>query len=225
MNKKWITVPALLVCCFLVSGASLAAVVDEEDLDRDTRQVILVDEDGDRVTISLEEGPVLRIVSAKDDEVVEIDLSDIEKVVAEAVDSVNEALEDMSEVQVDIQLGRHNRCLVHDDQDNVVIDVGEIIEGIGRTLEHTFVGLEREIEKWTRESLSASSDGDLELDLTLNLDELHRNLAALELPELELELEHHDLDTDELREELAELRQEMARLQDRLRERQQRARH
>ncbi|MCP4144954.1 MAG: hypothetical protein GY752_06675, partial [bacterium] len=63
------------------------------------------------------------------------DFEELEATIEEAVGSVGEALEELKEMQISIEVGNNNEMKISKADEEIIIDVDTIIAGVGAALE------------------------------------------------------------------------------------------
>jgi len=163
------------------------------------QRIIVKGEDGEQIVISLHEGPSVRIVSDKGDEdVVEIDLSGISEIVSEAMVVIGESLAELSEMQIEMKLGRENVFVFSDEDDEVMVNLEEVFENVGGLLREAFEDIDFEIADSIDKAWGTDDLAD-EWQYTKDDDVSQAELLQLELDQLRVELE-------KLREDLRKLK-------------------
>lgn len=116
----------------LVTLMSLSALAQDEGK---AKTIDIRGDDGEHIIMVITEGKGLVVTDAETGEVIaEVDFEELEATIEEAVGSVGEALEELREMQISIEIGVNNELkIVHADEE-IVIDVDTIIAGVSAAL-------------------------------------------------------------------------------------------
>ena len=185
----------VLVVGVATAGASAATeqweIASSQDPAREDAMVVVAGHD-ERMTISMHDDSVLRITTDDGEEqVIEFDLSLIEDVVAQAMVGMQEALADLSDLQIDIQVDPDESVVIGHGDEIVEVDLQEIMAEVNHVLAAALQDLDLDLEAgFHRSSRSRSPAGDEDAD----------------------ELEQLNDQLDQLRDEVSRLRAELRRL-------------
>jgi len=126
---------------------TMCTTVFARDRYRDAERVIVLDDDGERVSVYLD-GDLLRIYDEYDDEEIAIDLDALDG----AMDGIGDVLEELSDLQLDLRLGHDaNTFAIYDDDDEIYIDFEEVMEEVGSALEEAFEDLDINLDDWAED--------------------------------------------------------------------------
>lgn len=186
----------VLLIAAACSGAS--AATDQWEISRgpDPLQedaLFVVAGSDERMTISMHDASVLRITTDDGEEqVIEFDLSLIEDVVAQAMVGMQEALADLSDLQIDIQIDPDESVVIGHGDEVVEVDIRGIMTEVNHVLAEAFQDLDMDFDAGSHRyarSRSHGEDGD------------------------DAELEQLNEQLEQLRDEVRRLRAELRRLQ------------
>lgn len=207
------------IFCIILVGvliAALGAAAASGDQEHNCRRAVIIDEDGERISLSLAEDGILRIREGDGDErYVEIDLEGIGEIVEDALEGalegVGEALDELSELQIDLNLGRDNSLIITDDGDEIVFDFGEILAEVGEVLEEALSELDFEDwdHHWDDHGGSHCWRDDRDDDEDWASSRHHRHARV--------DHDFDDSERDELEQEVEQLKEEIEALQKDLR--------
>jgi hypothetical protein len=115
--------------------AIAVAVATAGDEDRPRDKTVTISDGEESINISIVEGPILRIVTDNGDEdIVEIDLSQLDEIVDGAMDDVADALDELSDFELDLHLGESSTLSIFDGEDEFYLNISEIMEQAGEVL-------------------------------------------------------------------------------------------
>jgi len=122
-----------ILLMLLVILMSLSVLAQDEDK---VKTIDIRGDDGEHIVMVITEGKGLVVTDAETGEVVgEVDFEDLEATIESAVGSVGEALEELKEMQISIDIGSNNELKIAKADEKIVIDVDTIIAGVGAALE------------------------------------------------------------------------------------------
>ncbi len=121
-----------ILLMLLVILMSLSALAQDEDK---VKTIDIRGDEGEHIIMVITEGKGLVVTDAETGEVVgEVDFEELETTIEEAVGSVGEALEELKEMQISIDIGSNNELKIAKADDEIVIDVDTIIAGVSAAL-------------------------------------------------------------------------------------------
>jgi len=181
--KKRSTIAIFAVLGLLLATAALATEPGDAT---ESRQIVIVGDDGERVVVSLD-GTELTVISEDADgsSVRMVDMEQIGRLVGDALGDLDGHLAILQDLQLDMHMGNDNRLNVSWEDETFELDVNEIMVQIGEALE-TGLG-DFDTDDWSDVHVRDRSDEDLRQEL--------RELKA-ELRELRQEFRELDRDDD-----------------------------
>jgi len=204
-----------IMTTFLLSLASLALVAtataydhDSDHEKRDVRRVVVVGDDGEEATLTLDGGKLrVKAVSDGDVEIHEIDIAEIGVMVDEILGDVLGGLEDvfgeMAENNIEVRCEDENRLVISGDGHTTTLDVEEMMEELHETLEDVFTELEAEFG-----DIGGAHFGE-------HAHERHERHERHEAPSWQDDdRDDAEGEAEALREEIAQMRREIRKLRD-----------
>lgn len=125
----------LLVCAFVLTVATAALAGDHPS----HRNVVIVGDDGDKATITLD-GSRLTVTAEEGDDisVKEIDLAEVANLVGDALDdalaSLGVALDELSAADIDVRVDPANRVVVRSGDQTTTVDLAEVMASVSAAL-------------------------------------------------------------------------------------------
>jgi hypothetical protein len=193
MTRPRIIAATLLAAGALaLAGTALAGIVKQEH----RQEATIADADGDTAWVKVERGPRLHIVTrdaGKDEpEVIDVDLSNLGSVIADAMREVSLALEDVHVSTVGPEGDEH--IIVDANGKRTEIDLGRIMRDVNREVSEALRDLDRD------RANHRLHRHEVIVDRQRARRDLERERAALQA------------EMDQLREEMAKLREELDNL-------------
>jgi hypothetical protein len=109
----------------------------------DEDALVVVEGGDERLTISMQDGSLLRITTDNGEEqVIEVDLSLMEDVIAEAMVGVREALAELSNLQIEVQVDPDESIVIGSGDEMVMIELPEIMAEVQEDLADALQDLE-----------------------------------------------------------------------------------
>ena len=171
MSFRGIQRSAQLLSLLAVALLAVGAYAGDKEPCHETKhaKVISIELDDDDLILTRNCGENTKVVM--------INFDAIEDLVADALDDVSDALEDMEDMQVKIHLGEDNMLSFSDDGSEWAVDLDQLATSIQAVLQ---VGLaEFEHEDWTSHHSVSYQEDEME-DLQKELDSLRREMKRLE---------------------------------------------
>jgi hypothetical protein len=123
---------ATFLILFLILFSMSVVAQDEPKV----KTIDIKGDDGEHIVLLITEGKGLVATDAITGEVVgEVDFEELEATIGTAVGSVSDALEELKEMQITIEVGNNNELKISKEDEEIVIDVDTIIAGVGAALE------------------------------------------------------------------------------------------
>lgn len=143
----------LLATCGVLVAAAPALARDRDDAvdRRETRRVVIVGDDGQEATVTLD-GSRLRVIATDGDEVQveEIDLSEIgalvNEAITEAMRGVNDALDHLADHDFSMHVSPERRIRVESDMADLEFDMDEILAEVEASVNEAMRELQRELD-------------------------------------------------------------------------------
>ncbi|MCK9995218.1 MAG: hypothetical protein KAH56_02940 [Candidatus Krumholzibacteria bacterium] len=160
MNKRHRTLLALITGLLILTLPAILLADEPESTEEDSKVIIIVD-DGEELTIEME---------------------DIHEIVADAMSGLDEVMEELEDMQLQVRLGNDNRLDLSYDDTTFELDLDQIMDQVAIALQSGFDQIHT--EDWTdsHDRWSNVSEDDLrqELDdLRKEMKELRRELGKI----------------------------------------------
>ena len=180
MSARIITATLLILA--IVAAAALA---DEPAEKESPSRMVIVGDDDEKITVTLDDGEL--VITSEDEDgtsVHMVDMTQIGMMVGEALEGLDEVLAGMADMQLDMHMGNDNRLNLSWEDETFELDVNEIMVQVNEALSEGLAEIRS--EDWTSVHARDRSERELREEL--------RELKA-ELRELRREI--RDLDDDD----------------------------
>jgi hypothetical protein len=133
MSSRHIMRFALLLLLIALPAAATAA-------DRNDRSFVVVGDDGDRVSLTIEGGE-LTLVTDEDGRT-SVRIVDLEQIGTLVSQGLEDALAAVRDMQLEVHMGGDNMLAFSHDDETVELDVNALVQEIGEMLQHGFAEVE-----------------------------------------------------------------------------------
>ena len=164
MNTRQRTIPALVMGLLILTLPVTLLADEPENSENDTKVIVIVD-DGEEITIEMEA---------------------VHEIVAEAMEGLDEVMEELEDMQFQVRLGKDNRLDLSYEDTTFELDLDQIMAQVASAVQSGFDQIHTEDWTYSHDRRSNVSEDDLrqELDdLRKEMKELRRELRNIGDPD------------------------------------------